>query len=124
MFLLYVLFGAVAGVVGGMGMGGGTVLIPLLTLLGGVGQRTAQAVNLVAFVPMSLVALVLHFKNGLVNARSSLYAIVPGIVCAVGFALLSDKIDGKVLGRIFGGLLIVIALIQFFANRDKKIDQN
>ena len=49
-FVVLFLIGFAGGVLGGMGMGGGTALIPLLTLCG-VGQAEAQAVNLLAFAP-------------------------------------------------------------------------
>ena len=63
-YFLFSLFGFLGGVLGGMGMGGGTVLIPLLTVFLNVGQKTAQAINLIAFSPMAAVALFVHFKNG------------------------------------------------------------
>ena len=55
-FYLYFLCGILGGVLGGMGMGGGTVLIPLLTIFCGVEQGAAQGVNLLSFLPMSLLA--------------------------------------------------------------------
>ena len=61
----YFIAGIASGVLGGMGMGGGTVLIPILTLLLGVGQHESQAINLVTFLPMAAVSLLIHFKNKL-----------------------------------------------------------
>ena len=62
----FILIGLGSGVLGGMGMGGGTALIPLLTIFTSVHQKTAQAINLISFIPMAVVALFLHVKNGLV----------------------------------------------------------
>ena len=56
--------GIAAGVLGGMGMGGGTLLIPALTTIFGVDQKLSQAINLTAFVPMAAVALFIHAKSG------------------------------------------------------------
>ena len=39
---LYVLFGFLSGVFGGLGMGGGTLLIPLLTIFLGLDQKLCQ----------------------------------------------------------------------------------
>ena len=50
-FYLYLILGFLGGIPAGMGMGGGTVTIPLLVLLGGVEQKIAQAANLFAFLP-------------------------------------------------------------------------
>ena len=62
-----VLAGAAGGVIAGMGMGGGTLTIPLLTLALGVEQKLAQAINLIAFVVMAAPVLVIHFKNRLID---------------------------------------------------------
>ena len=48
-FYLYLLLGFLGGIPAGMGMGGGTVTIPLLALVGGVEQKIAQCANLFAF---------------------------------------------------------------------------
>ena len=61
--ILLAVSGIAAGVLGGMGMGGGTILIPLLTIFFNVGQKEAQAINLVSFIPMAMVSLVIHIKN-------------------------------------------------------------
>ena len=59
-FFLFLLCGVAGGVLGGMGMGGGTALIPLLTVFCGVEQGVAQGVNLLSFLPMSVLALTVH----------------------------------------------------------------
>ena len=69
---LLILFGVIGGVLGGMGMGGGTLLIPLLTLGLNLTQQNAQAINLMAFLPMSIFALIIHFKNKLVRYKFSI----------------------------------------------------
>ena len=61
--LIFVGIGVVGGIIGGMGMGGGTLLIPLLTAFTSLDQHYAQAVNLLAFIPMSVVALIVHIKK-------------------------------------------------------------
>ena len=69
---LFVLFGLLGGIIGGMGMGGGTLLIPLLTIFLSIEQKTAQSINLLAFIPMALVALIIHFKNKMVMTKDIL----------------------------------------------------
>ena len=68
--ILLIIIGLLGGVIGGMGMGGGTLLIPLLTIFAGMEQHAAQALNLIAFVPMSVVALGIHIKNKLVDFKT------------------------------------------------------
>ena len=66
MIFLEVLAGVIGGIVGGMGMGGGTLTIPILTIFLSYEQLQAQGINLIAFLPMSVVALIIHAKNHLV----------------------------------------------------------
>ena len=93
--LIFIAIGIAGGLIGGMGMGGGTLLIPLLTLFTGTDQHLAQAVNLVAFIPMSAVALVIHIKNKLVEVRHVLITAIPAVAASVGASLLSKIVDGK-----------------------------
>ena len=46
--------GAIFGIIGGMGMGGGVILIPILTWFLGATQQEAQGMNLLCFLPMSV----------------------------------------------------------------------
>ena len=66
-WLWLILFGIIGGVLGGMGMGGGTLLIPLLTIFLNISQQNAQGINLIAFLPMSIVAIII--ENTCCNAR-------------------------------------------------------
>ena len=60
-----VLIGIIAGIVSGTGMGGGTILIFLLTVLMSLDQHVAQATNLIFFIPTSIVAIMVNLKNKL-----------------------------------------------------------
>ncbi len=118
----YGIAGILGGILGGMGMGGGTILIPLLSLFFTVGQHTAQAVNLIAFIPMSIVALVIHFKNKLVRFEKTLLIILPGIATCIIGCYISRLITGDLLKRCFGGFLIVLSIYQFITQIKKKED--
>ena len=108
---LLVLFGFLAGIVGGMGMGGGTVLVPLLSFLD-LPQKTIQAINLVSFLPMCCVALFFHVKNKLVETKHVWWLVVPAIIFAVVGALVADKADNKVLRLSFAVFLIGVGVWQ------------
>ena len=109
----YALAGIAGGMLGGMGMGGGTVLIPLLTILLGVPQHAAQAINLIAFLPMAVVALAIHFKNGLVEYKRALIIIAPALLFAVLGCFIAKHTEGELLGRFFGGFLVLLSVFQF-----------
>ena len=104
---LTIFFGFIAGVVGGMGMGGGTFLIPLFQFLN-YSQKSIQAANLISFLPMAVVALVLHFKNGLVKTKGVLYVIIPAVVFSVAGALVANVIKPRVLKICFGIFFVIM----------------
>ncbi len=111
-FIWYVIAGAFGGVLGGMGMGGGTVLIPLLSIFYKVNQHVAQSTNLIVFIPMAIVALVLHLKNKLVDFKWVLYIVVPGIFTCIIGCYMARAISAEILKRIFGGFLIALSIYQ------------
>lgn len=121
--LLFCLAGFSGGLLGGMGMGGGTVLIPLLTILFKVPQKLAQAINLIAFLPMGIVALIIHIKNKLVRGKNLAFIIIPACIFAVLSSFLSNHLKNQLLSKIFGGFLIFLALLQFFLDKVKKKKQ-
>lgn len=109
--LWYVVAGIAGGLIGGMGMGGGTLLIPILTLLLSVGQLEAQAINLIVFIPMAIVTLIIHVKNKLVDFKKLLFSLPLAIVLAVAGALLVKKIDESILKTTFGVFMLIVGVV-------------
>ncbi len=126
MIVWEIIGGLVGGFVGGMGMGGGTLLIPILTLLAGFEQLEAQGINLISFIPMSIVALILHFKNKLVKFKETYLLALIGAVVSLVSALIAVHINGVVLKKIFAIFLIAIGIWQLveFIKSCKKEDKS
>ena len=80
MVILQFLFGLVSGIFGGLGIGGGTLLIPLLTIFLGFEQKMAQGINLLSFLVMAIVSIFIHSKNGYIYTQGLLYLISGGVV--------------------------------------------
>lgn len=114
---------ALGGLIGGMGMGGGTLLIPLLTLCAGLEQHLAQAINLISFVPMSVIALVIHRKNGYVDAKAAAPIAAISLVGAVAGSFFARYAGGYSLRASYGALLVVLGLFQL-GKMIKQIVQN
>ena len=121
--IIYAAIGIAGGIIGGMGMGGGTLLIPLLTLFTDTPQHVAQAVNLVAFVPMSVVALIIHAKNKLLDFRYLLTVALPAVIASVPASMLVKFIGGKSLSRYFGIFLAVLGIYQLITLIISKIKE-
>ncbi len=114
-FYLYFLSGIAGGLLGGMGMGGGTLLIPLLTLLCGVEQGVAQGVNLISFLPMSAIALSVHAKAGRLDRRGLPWITVPALILSGLFAFAAAYLPSAALRRGFGFFLILLSAFPFSA---------
>ncbi len=112
MIFVYILVGAIGGIIGGMGMGGGTLLIPLLTIFCGVEQHIAQSINLIAFVPMSVAAIIIHFKNKLIKGEYFWWMAVPAFVLGVAASLLIRNVESEVLSKCFGFFLTALGIFQ------------
>lgn len=113
-FYLYMLLGFIGGIPAGMGMGGGTVTIPLLVLIGGVGQKIAQSANLFAFLPMSIGALKTHAKNGLLQTRGVGFVIFPALLSSALGALLALSLPSALLKKAFGIFLIGLSFVGLY----------
>ena len=114
-FLIFLLCGVLGGVLGGMGMGGGTLLIPLLTTVCGVRQSAAQGVNLMSFLPMSLLALSVHTKSGLLKKEGLAFLILPSLVFSALSSVLAAYLPDGILKKGFGAFLIVLSIFQFLS---------
>lgn len=119
-FLWYVFAGFLSGILGGMGMGGGTILIPLLSIFYKTGQHTAQAINLIGFIPMSIVALIIHFKNKLVDFKYVFKIVLPGVFFCVLGCYIARAMSGDLLKRCFGGFLIILSVFQLITELKNK----
>lgn len=110
--IVYALLGAVFGVVGGMGLGGGIVLIPALTLLMGLGQHAAQGMTLFAYLPMAAVALVSHVRQKNVRLKSALFLTAFGCLGGAGGFFLASAMEDGPLRSVFAVFLIGAALLR------------
>jgi len=123
-FVFFVLIGVLSGVVAGMGMGGGTILIPLLTIFMGVSQQVSQAVNLVVFIPLSIVVLIIYHKKGLLNLKNVWWVMIPGVIVSAIGSLFSLRIQNKTLSLIFGIFLIISGVIMAVTSILKQVKNN
>ena len=111
--LMYLVFsGVISGIVGGMGMGGGTLLIPILTIFLRFKQKDSQGINLLVFIPMSIVALIVHIKNKLVDFKVGIPIMLSGVAFSIMGSTLANSLEDKFLRRIFGAFLLIVGIYQ------------
>ena len=110
-----VIIGVVAGVVGGLGMGGGTVLILLLSMCNNIEQHIAQGTNVVFFIPTAIAAIVIFIKNRNIKFKVGIPILLWGMAGTVIGAVISSNMDVYLLRKCFGVFLIIIAIYQTYS---------
>lgn len=117
--ILYGLFGIAFGIVGGMGLGGGIVLIPALTLIMQAGQHEAQGMTLFAYIPMALAALIMHIRNKQIKLKEIISIAIFGVAGSVLGYFLATILDADSLRTFFAVFLIFIALLRIYKQEIK-----
>lgn len=113
--MLEILIGLISGVISGTGMGGGTVLILLLSIFVGLDQHVAQATNLVFFIPTAIAAIFISLKKKKVDLKVGIIIIITGIAGASIGAIISSKMNVDLLRKIFGIFLLLIAIYEVYS---------
>lgn len=98
------------GFLAGIGVGGGSLLILWLTLVLGMAHPEARVLNLLFFLPSAIVASLFRWKQGKLEIKKVLPAIIAGCIAAAACSLLSRRLDMELLKKLFGGLLIITGI--------------
>jgi uncharacterized membrane protein YfcA len=107
-----------AGVLGALtGLGGGVVIIPLLTLCFGVDIRYAIGASLVSVIATSSGAAAAYVREGFTNNRIGMFLQVATTFGAVLGAAVATVVSTKAIAVIFGLVLVYSAIL---ASREKK----
>ena len=112
--MLEILIGIISGIIGGLGMGGGTVLILFLSLFLEIEQHVAQATNILFFVPMAIAAIGVNLKHKNINFKIVLPICLWGGLGAFAGANISMNMEVRLLKKCFGAFLIFIAVYQIY----------
>lgn len=94
------------GIVSAFGIGGGTLLLLVMTLFLGVEGPVARCINLLYFLPTALGSLYYHRKNGYLDKTAIRAAIPVGVALAVAGAVVAAYIDTGLLRKAFGLYLL------------------
>ena len=126
--MVEVLIGIISGMISGTGMGGGTILIFLLSVVMGVDQHIAQATNLIFFIPTSIVAIIVNIKNKNIDLKLAILISIFGILGAIIGANMSIDTDVHSLKKYFGIFLLIIAFHEIYTifkeyKNSKKVKQ-
>lgn len=112
--MLEILMGIIAGVVSGLGMGGGTILILLLSMFLSIEQHIAQSTNVIFFVPTALAAIFIFVKNKKINYKVGVTICIGGILGSILGASFAINMNVGTLKKYFGIFLIIIGIYQMY----------
>ena len=119
-WLIPFLCGMGAAVISAWGVGGGTLLLLVMTLFLGVDPAAARGINLLYFLPTAGVGLLFHRKSGLLDRAALRQAVPWGLLTAAGGAWLSAAVDTALLRKPFGVYLLVTGVMLLVKRPEKK----
>lgn len=106
------LFAVAAGFLGSLvGLGGGIIVTPVLTLLFGLDIRYAIGASIVSVIATSSGAAIAYIKDKITNVRIGMFLEIGTTLGAITGAFLSGILDSQYLYIIFGGLLFYSAIM-------------
>ena len=104
-----------AGVFSGLfGIGGGTIIVPLLVLWLGYGEREATGTSLAAIVVIAAVGAILHGAYGNVHLKEALVVGGPAVLGVVAGAAAQQRLPERAVAGIFTVMLVVSAALLIF----------
>jgi uncharacterized protein len=108
-----------AGLLGSLtGLGGGVVLIPLLTLVFKVDIHYAIGTSLISVIATSSGAAAAYVKEGITNIRLGMFLELATTFGAIGGAFLASYLSTSFIAILFGFILILSAIISFIRQAD------
>ena len=110
MLSVALLVGTVLGFLAGLGIGGGSLLILWLTLILDMPQDMARSLNLMFFIPSALIACCFRLRQGTLDIKRILPALLAGSISAVLFTFVGRQLDTELLRKPFGILLLATGL--------------
>jgi len=119
---LNVLLGGVVGTFAGfLGIGGGTVLVPVLVLGQRMDQHTAQGISLLMVVPVGIVGVVSYARQGRLEIRGLPALLAGGAFGGLAGAILAHRVKAPTLTRLFAILLMATAVQMIFKRPRGKV---
>jgi uncharacterized membrane protein YfcA len=123
--MLYLLIGIISGAVGGMGIGGGAVLIPVINLFSDLNQHSIQGLNLISFIPSSASATFIYFRDKRLKWKLIRIVSISAVAGALLGAWCVTYLESNLLRKLFGGFLFIVGIVQWVSaeKRHKKTIQ-
>lgn len=123
----YIVLGLVsvlAGAFASMGLGGGMILLIYLIVFSHTDQLASQGINLMFFIPIALIAVIVHEKNKLIEWKIILPTVLSGIAGTLIGVFITDKLGSDMLSKLFAVFLIIIGIREVIKAKRENRDRN
>lgn len=111
------IIGLLSGIISGMGIGGGSILIPSLVLFANLVQQQAQSINLIVFIPVAIAALIVHIREKNIIFKFTKWIVLGGILGAILGSIVAMRINPDTLRKFFAFFLLFIGLYELIKKR-------
>ncbi len=113
-FPVALIVATVLGILAGLGIGGGSLLVLWLTLVVGMEHPYARILNLMFFIPSAIITCLFRWKQGVLDFKKILPAILAGCIFAGLSSWLGRYLEVGLLKKLFGGLLLFTGIRELF----------
>lgn len=112
---IYLIVGLAAGIMSGfLGIGGGIIIIPALTMILGFSQQQAQGTSLALLLPpIGILAVMNYYKAGSVNLKAAAFMALTFIIASYFSSKIAVQVPEQMLKKVFATFLLFYALKLF-----------
>lgn len=118
-FMITSIIGLLAGIMASMGLGGGFILVIYFAVFTDTVQKSAQGINLLFFIPVTIVAVAVYIKNKMIDLKMTLLCALFGVAAAIGGFYVAQAVSNEWLRKIFACFIIGAGLKDLIFSRKK-----
>lgn len=113
---IYLIIGLAAGAMSGfLGIGGGLIIIPALTMVLGYSQQQAQGTSLALLLPpIGLLAVINYYKAGSMNLKAAAIMAATFIIGSYFSSKIAVQMPEQMLKKVFAVFLLAYSIKLFF----------
>jgi uncharacterized membrane protein YfcA len=117
--IMLLVVGLAAGMLAGLvGVGGGVIIIPALVYLLGFTQKEAQGTSLgILLLPVGILAVINYYKQGYIDIKAVIIISLAFVIGGFFGSKLALAISQETLRKVFGTLLLVLAIKILFIDK-------
>ena len=117
--IMLIIVGLAAGTLAGLvGVGGGVIIIPALVYILGFTQKEAQGTSLgILLLPVGILAVVNYYKQGYIDIKAVIIISLAFVLGGFFGSKLALSISQDTLRKVFGTLLLVLAIKMLFIDK-------